>query len=71
MYFVLLRRLPSLHGILAAFDLPLPFFSISQNLEGLVASPGKRQAMPTTAMGKLGSIFVTEPIVEQTNFDIR
>lgn len=32
--------------------LPFPFLSMSQNFEGEVASPGKRQAMPTMAMGE-------------------
>lgn len=30
---------------------PLPFFSMSQNLHGELASPGKRHAKPTTAIG--------------------
>lgn len=37
---------------------PLPFFRRSQNLDGEVASPGKRHASPTMAMGACAGLLV-------------
>jgi hypothetical protein len=53
-------------------DLPLPFFNKSQNADGDVASPGKRQARPTIAIGTWFGLLV-EGMVPETSgdYDIR
>lgn len=41
---------------------PLPFFSMSQNLDEELATPGKRHAKPTTAIGA-STVVCAEGIV--------
>ncbi|KAB8275836.1 hypothetical protein BDV30DRAFT_53472 [Aspergillus minisclerotigenes] len=44
----------------------LPFFSMSQNLDGELASPGKRHAKPTTAIGT-STVVCAEGILMSEN----
>jgi hypothetical protein len=36
---------------------PFPFFNMTQNFDGELASPGKRHAKPTTAIGTPAPLF--------------